>query len=116
MDRIATESVLARRVTGGVNTTVTQWSHSHAVPTTYSPVRRGANLRKEEEGNVTGRSRRGRDTVVTGAHALELCSDGDITNTDPYPVRIENWCICDNGLVTFSHVLRYSPSSSYVFP
>jgi hypothetical protein len=70
-DRIATETALSRRVTGGVNTTVTQWSHSHAVPTTHSPVRRGANLRKEEEGNVSRRSRRGRDTVVTGTHAQE---------------------------------------------
>lgn len=50
-DRLATELLLTRRVTVGAdNTAVTQCSHSHAIPTTWSPVRRGANLRKEEVG------------------------------------------------------------------
>jgi hypothetical protein len=73
-DRLVTELVLTRRVTvRAENTAVTQCSHSHAIPTTWSPVRRGANLRKEEVGERNQERQSGGDTDVSGAHAQELC-------------------------------------------
>jgi hypothetical protein len=88
-DRLATELVLARSVTvGAENPTVTQWCHSHAIPTTES----GASWRQLTEGRDGERNqeRQRGETDVTDTHAQELRWDGNVENRDYYNISSES--------------------------